>query len=265
MNFYVILINTSKLKRFLLFSIVIILSIFPKESFSQQDTSIIDIQFLPAVALNNIVQYSNAKIMSNYIHPGIVSGIKGEDTIFIKNVMPLDTSIVDTKDYEKILFHWDYFEKKSNVHRSQYWYFDVSPKKEFDVTFSPIREVVDNEIVLSNKELKRIIEDGLIYEIKIDDEVNQDQILLTIIDDAQPYIEIIKIDSGKTYARYHIKLKDKNEFAKNLSKDQKDKWSKGKEVKIPIGINLVDKNIPAYKREFDLVLVKEKQPKQKDN
>jgi len=247
------------------FLVIIVYTISPFKSFSQSDTTGKDIQFLPAIALNDIVQYSNAKIMSNYIHPGIVSGIMGEDTIFIKDVMPLDTSIIETKNYDRILFHWDYYEKKSQIHRSQYWYFNVSPKKEFDVTFSPIREVVDNEIVFSNKELKRIIEDGLIYEIKIDDEVNQDQILLTILEDAKPYIEIIKIDSGKTYARYHIKLKDKNEFAKNLSKDQKDKWSKGKEVKFPIGINLVDKNIPAYKREFDLVLVKEKQPKQKDN
>ncbi len=247
--------------------VLILCAIFPIESNSQQDTSEIDYYFLPAVALDKIVQHSEVKIKNNYLHPGIVSGISGNDTIFIKDFNSLDTCKIETKKYDKLLFFWDYYGKTTKIHKTQYWYFDVFPKKEFEVSVSPIREIegLENEMKLSNKELKGIVNEGYLYEIKITDEVNQNQVLVSVLEDALPFIDIIKIDTGINYARYHVKLKDKDEFLSNLSKEQKENWSKGKEVKFPIGVKLEDKNIPSYFREFDYVLVKTKQLKKTNN
>lgn len=254
-----------KLKR-LIFTFFTIAAwvILPVKSYSQLDTADKDIQFLPAVALNEIIQFSNAVIMSNYIHPGIVSGIKGEDTIFIKDVYSLDTCIVETKDYDKILFYWDYIEKTTKKHKTQYWYFKVSPKKEFELTLIPIKEIESGNLMIFDiRDFKKILEEQKLYEIKITDEVNQDQIIVTPFENAKPFIDVLKIDSGTTYASYHIKLKNKNEFISNLSDEDRTKLKKGGEIKIPIGIQTIDKNIPSYFKEYNLFLVKQKSEKKK--
>ena len=249
---------------FLSYLAIVIYLIFPVNSYSQEDLSDKDIRFLPAVALNEVVQYSDAKIMSNYIHQGIVSGVKGDDTIYIKDVYSLDTCIVETKDYDKILFFWDYVEKTTKTHKTQYWYFNVNPKKEFDLIISPIKEIeMGNLMVFNSQDLKKVFAEQKLYEIKITDEVNQDQIIVTPFEDAKPFIDVWKIDSGTTYAAYHIKLKNKEEFNRNLSEEDKAKWNKGEEVKFPIGIQIIDKNIPSYFREYNLFLVKKKSTKKK--
>lgn len=245
--------------------VFIVCTIFPIESHSQQDNEELDFYFYPAVALNNIVQHSNAIVLNNYLHPGTVSGIKDNDTIFIKDVKPLDTCIIETKNYDKLLFFWDYVGKTTKIHKTQYFYFNVSPKKEFEMTPIPIKQLSGNEITgyymkFDNKELGKLIGQKL-YEVKIVDEVNQNQIEVLPLENSKPFIDVWKVDSGTTYAIYHIKLKSNEEFFNNLSEDQNKKWSKGEEINIPIGIKLADKYIPSFDHELNYNLVKIKKQK----
>ena len=91
MNKFCMTLNFLKSGRFLLSFLTIVIYLNLSGNCYSQDLSDKDIRFLPAVALNQVIQYSNAIFMSNYVHPGIVSGVKGEDTIFIKDVYSLDT------------------------------------------------------------------------------------------------------------------------------------------------------------------------------
>lgn len=222
---------------------------FVQTSLSQDSKNVI------VTALTPIIKYSVAEFKNNVNHDLEVYGCKNGLQTLIKNCGPFEVFIVEIKDNDSLKFfsQWDIDERER--YKVNY-YLRVSENKKFEFTPTPVFELTGLEMIVDNRALKNMIGKKL-YEVTIRDDVNSSAIEAAAFDDSAPFIDIIKIDT----VTYHIKLKAKEEFLRNLTETEKAKWSKGEELLFPIGIKLYDKNVTEDIQEYQLFLKKKKKPK----
>lgn len=222
---------------------------FVNTSVSQDSKNVI------VTALTPVIKYSVAEFKNNANHDLKVFGIENGSESFIKSCGPLEVFTLEVKDNDSLRFfsEWDLDDKV--IYEVNY-FLKVSENKEFEFIPTPVFELTGLEMIVDNRALKNMT-GKKIYEVTIRDDVNSSAIEAAAFDESAPYIDVIKIDT----VTYHVKLKAKEEFLRNLPDIQKSKWSKGEEITFPIGIKLYDKNVPGHEQPYQLYLKKKKKPK----
>lgn len=236
--------------KFLLLAFSLLLWISFVETSKSQDSKNVVV-----TALTPIIKYSVAEFKNNANHELKVYGYKDGSETFIKNSEPLEIFRIETSDFDSLKFfsEWELDEKENY---KVVYFLKVSENKKFEFTPIPVFVLTGLEMIVDNRALKNMTGKKL-YEVVIKDDVNSSAIEAAAFDDSAPYIDVIKIDT----ATYHVKLKAKNEFLKNLTDTEKAKWSKGDELLFPIGIILKDKNVKEDVQVYQLFLKKKKKPK----
>ncbi|MEO8446998.1 MAG: hypothetical protein ABI528_05850 [bacterium] len=229
----------------------------PVTSWSQTDTST-TARTKPVTPLTSFIKYSNAEVKNNLYYPGKVNGFLNGNSIFVKDFESQEIFSFETANYDSIQFYYDlpysYVDK---------FFIPVADNKHFEFIINPIREISNFDMSVDNSELKKLT-DAELYEVIIRDDVDPNNILVEATDESAKFINIWKIDSLNV-VKYQIRLKDKNEFVRNLSEDVIRKWKKGDELSFPIGITLSDKNVPTDITKYTLFLKKEKKPKKRSS
>ncbi|MEO8664682.1 MAG: hypothetical protein ABI462_04220 [Ignavibacteria bacterium] len=221
------------------------------DTFSQTDSSKILVK--PVTSFSSLIKYSNAKMVNNLAYDGTANGFINGNKIFIKNFESLDTFSFETNNFDSIQFYYDL--PNSYVDK---FFLTVADNEPFNFTVIPIREISNFNMTVDNSDLKNLVGQKL-YDVKLSDDVDANRILVTPNDSSSMFIDVWKTDSIDV--TYQIRLKNKDEFVRNLTQDIKKKWSKGDEVSFPISIRLTDKNVPSDSRTYTLILKKKKKPK----
>lgn len=212
-----------------------------------------DLRFLRSVALTPLLQHSTVKLLNNYYHTGKVYGVLDNDTIYLKDIGPVDTCEIETKDYTGIYLTWDFAEKETGTEVSKNYYFALSPKNPFTFTPYPVKQLTGTELIVNDKELRSLFGEK-IYEVRITDEVNPNNIDVKPTAESSRYIELMKLDSSKWY----VKLKSRKEFFAALSPEDLQKGKEGKAITLPVGIILSDRNVSSDKKEYRIFLKRER-------
>lgn len=245
------------LKTLLIFNLLFLLNIsFPVFSYSQTDSAKVVGKIKPVTPLSKFIKFSNVTAKNNLNYDGKVNGFLNGNSNFIKDFNSQEIFSFETANYDSIQFYFDL--PNSYVDK---FFIQVTDNIPFEFDVKPFMELSGADIFVANNQLKNLFtKDGMgkkLYDISITDDVNPDQIKVEATPIASKYIEVVKLDSST----YQVKLKSKKEFYGNLSEEIKEKWSKGEEIKFPIGVNLFDTVITTDNVTIQYNLVKKKKPK----
>lgn len=233
----------------------------PGVSFSQNDTADIE-EVYPVTVINPLIKYSEATIKNDLNHDGKIYGYTGGASQFINDLRSQETVSFQTGNYDSIQFYYEWDVDDKYRYKVDKFFIKVSDNKPFEFSINPIREISNFNMSVDNSELRKLASEKL-YEVIIKDDVDPNNIIVQPTEESARFIDIWKIDSLSVV--YQIRLKDKNEFVRNLSEDVIKKWKKGDELSFPIGIILSDKNVPADVMRYTLFLKKEKKPKKRSS
>lgn len=231
----------------------------PINCFSQTDTG--TGITIPVTALTKFIKLSNATAKNNLFYPGKVNGFQNGISTFIKDFESQEVFTFETGNYDSIQFFFDL--PNSYVDK---FFIKILDNNPFEFKTSPIMQMSGADLIVANNQLKDLFlkENGIgkkLYSVTITDDVNPEWVKVEPLSEASLYIDVVKLDSST----YHIKIKDKAVFLGNLSEDIKNKWSKGEEIKFPIGIVMTDTVLPDHTASISYSLVKKKKPKKIKN
>lgn len=224
-----------------------------------EDSTVYDLRVVHAHALDPLIKNSTVRIVNNYYYTGSIFGIKGLDsTNQIGTVQPIDTCVVETKNFDKLLFVWNFVNVITEEPVEKRAYFELDTNKPFTPQLSsrPLTRTAtgESEMRVGIATLDKFLEGEPVYTILIDDDVDPQRI------DAKPrdqfasrYVEIIKVDNPR---KIHVRLKNRSEFVKNLTPDMERDLDNNREVKIPVGILVFDQAFPEDEKDYNIKIVK---------
>lgn len=202
----------------------------------------------PVSVKTKLIRHSNATFYNETPFTGKAYGIGPDIKQYIGDINPKDSSTMPIGEFSDVQFEFevDGEIKTYTLRVSLNTKFVYNPVPEIALT--GIEMVIDNVKKYKGKKL---------YEINITDDVSPGNITAAATPESSPYIEVIKIDSSIV----QVKLKDVNEFARDVPQDVQESIRKGEEVIFPIGIVLKDENVGSDIQEYKIFLKKKKKPK----
>ncbi|MBK8553062.1 MAG: hypothetical protein IPL53_19165 [Ignavibacteria bacterium] len=249
---------SSRLRNSLISCLLFAYFAIPTTSYSQADT--IAGRTIPVTAITEFIKYSNATARNNLFYPGKINGFLNGNSTFLKDFESQETFTFEIGNYDSIQFFFDL--PKSYVDK---FFIKVLENQPFEYKTSPIMQLSGADLIEANNQMQNLfLTNGTgkkLYAVTITDDVNANWVKVEPLPEASLYIDVVKLDSST----YHIQIKNKAIFLGNLSEDIKNKWSRGEEIKFPIGIIMTDTMVPSPPVPINYTLVKKKKPKKINN
>lgn len=205
----------------------------------------------PILALNKFVKYSKGNVKNKLFYDGKLFGYKSGEKIFIRDFLSQESFEFETENYDSVQFYYEWDDYVVDG-----FFLKVYDNESFTYVPIPVQDLTGLEMIIGN--IKKY-KGKKLYELKLTDDVDPDNIEVSATNESVPYINIVKIDSSN----YQVKLKDIEEFNLSVSQEIKDRIKKGLEVIIPIGVIMKDKVIKSDVQEYKIYLRKNKKPKSK--